>query len=93
MITTTCLDSCPIFVTCSGFSGLKIIYSDLAENISVRLSAHFGTVFLSPMVMQFWQPMWAELSVSKGVEKAKELILEGRLEVINYALQFVQYFG
>ncbi|KAL1807376.1 hypothetical protein ACET3Z_024366 [Daucus carota] len=79
--------------TFGGFSGLKIIYSDLAEKISVRLSAHFGTVFLSPMVMQFWQPMWAELSVSKGVEKAKELILEGRLEVINYALQFVQYFG
>ncbi|KAK1390459.1 Gamete expressed 2 [Heracleum sosnowskyi] len=79
--------------TFGGFPGLKIIYSDSVENISVRLGARFGTVYLSPMVMQFWQPMWAELSVSKGGEKAKELILEGRLEVLNYALQFIQYFG
>lgn len=84
---------CSIFVICSGFPGLRIIYSDSVENISVRLGARFGTVYLSPMAMQFWQPMWAELSVSKGGEKAKELILDGRLEVINYALQFIQYFG
>lgn len=45
------------------------------------------------MVMQFWQPMWSELTVSKGNEKAKQLILEGRLEVINFSLQSIQYLG
>lgn len=81
------------FHNCSGFLGFEIIYSDLLENISVTLGARFGTVFLSPMVMQFWQPMWSEIVVSKGNEKAKQLVLEGRLEVINFALQSIQYVG
>lgn len=77
----------------SGFSGIEILYSDLKENISVSLVARTGTVLLSPMLMQFWQPMWSELSVSKGDGNAKELKIEGRLEVINFALQSIQYLG
>ncbi|KAH7842189.1 hypothetical protein Vadar_002493 [Vaccinium darrowii] len=76
-----------------GFSGIEILYSDLKENISVILIARSGTVLLSPMLMQFWQPMWSELSVSKGDGKAKELKIEGRLEVINFALRSIQYVG
>ncbi|KAE9455197.1 hypothetical protein C3L33_12904, partial [Rhododendron williamsianum] len=76
-----------------GFSGIEILYSDLKENISVSLVARTGTILLSPMLMQFWQPMWSELSVSKGDGNAKELKIEGRLEVINFALQSIQYLG
>ncbi|XP_058212496.1 protein GAMETE EXPRESSED 2 [Rhododendron vialii] len=76
-----------------GFLGIEILYSDLKENISVSLVARTGTVLLSPMLMQFWQPMWSELSVSKGDGNAKELKIEGRLEVINFALQSIQYLG
>ena len=63
------------------------------ENISVTLSAKSGAVFLSPMLMQFWQSLWSELSVNEGDENAKALILEGRLEVINFALKSIQYLG
>ncbi|XP_057957884.1 protein GAMETE EXPRESSED 2 [Malania oleifera] len=76
-----------------GFSGFEMRYSDLMENISVILSAQSGSVFLSPMLMQFWQSMWSGLSVKKGDGKAKDLILEGPVEVINFALQSIQYFG
>ena len=63
------------------------------ENISVVLSAKSGTIFLSPMTMQFWQPIWSELSVNIGDEKGKNLTIEGHLEVINFALQSIQYLG
>lgn len=63
------------------------------ENISVTLSAQAGTVFLSSMQMQFWQPMWNRLSVNRGGEEAKDLILEGCMEVMNFALQSIQYLG
>ena len=78
---------------CSGFSGFEIAYSDLDENITVILNAQYGTVFLSPMLMQFWQPLWGELSVKIDHQKAKELILAGRVDVINSALQAIRYFG
>lgn len=68
-------------------------YSDPTENISVILSAKSGTIFLSPMKMQFWQPVWSELSVNVGDGNGKNLIIEGRLEVINFALQSIQYLG
>lgn len=45
------------------------------------------------MLMQFWQPMWSGLSVNRGGEEVKDLILEGSLEVINSALQAIQYLG
>jgi hypothetical protein len=76
-----------------GFSGFEIKYSDQMENISITLSAQFGTVFLSPMLMQFWQPMWSGLFVNRGGQEAKDLILEGCAEVINFALQSIQYLG
>nr|XP_027120821.1 protein GAMETE EXPRESSED 2-like [Coffea arabica] len=76
-----------------GFSGFEIAYSDLDENITVILNAQYGTVFLSPMLMQFWQPLWGELSVKIDHQKAKELILAGRVDVINSALQAIRYFG
>jgi hypothetical protein len=76
-----------------GFSGFEIKYSDQMENISITLSAQFGTVFLSPMLMQFWQPMWSGLFVNRGGQEAKDLILEGCTEVINFALQSIQYLG
>ncbi|CAK7322575.1 unnamed protein product [Dovyalis caffra] len=76
-----------------GFSAFVIKYSDPTEKISVTLSARFGTVFLSPVRMQFWQPIWVEFSVKKGVDAAKDLILEGCVEAINLALQSIQYLG
>lgn len=79
--------------TCSGFSGFKIRYSDMMEKISVNLSAQSGTVFLSPMLLQFWEPIWNGLSVYKEEGGVKGLILEGSVEVINFALQSVQYCG
>lgn len=63
------------------------------ENISVILSAKHGTIFLSPMSMQFWQPIWSEFCVTKGDEKGTNLSIEGRLEVINFALQSIKYLG
>lgn len=76
-----------------GFSGFEIRYSDKKENISVTVKAVSGTVFLSPMLMQFWQPIWRGLSVKKGGEEAEHLILEGHVEVINFALRSIQYLG
>ncbi|KAF8392567.1 hypothetical protein HHK36_022912 [Tetracentron sinense] len=76
-----------------GFAGFKIRYSDLMESISVILSAQSGTVFLSPMLMQFWQQSSTGLSIDKGGEEAKDLILVGRVEVLNFALQSIQYLG
>ncbi|GLU08406.1 hypothetical protein SLE2022_253210 [Rubroshorea leprosula] len=77
----------------SGYAGFEIKYSDPMENISVTLSARSGSVFLSPTLIQFWQPMWSELSVSKVEDQGKNLTIEGRLEVINYALRSIQYLG
>lgn len=77
----------------SGFTGFEITYSDLMENISVNLSVRSGNILLSPMVMQFAQPKWSELAVNTGNETANNLILEGSVEVINLALQSIQYLG
>ncbi|KAI3756584.1 hypothetical protein L1987_56406 [Smallanthus sonchifolius] len=76
-----------------GFPGFEIVYSDLQENISVMLTAHNGTVFLSPLLMQLWDPMWDELSVSEVEERDEFLCIIGRLEVINFALKSLQYIG
>ncbi|KAK5840705.1 hypothetical protein PVK06_009608 [Gossypium arboreum] len=76
-----------------GYNGFELKYSDPMENISVILSAKHGTIFLSPMSMQFWQPIWSEFCVTKGDEKGTNLSIEGRLEVINFALQSIQYLG
>jgi len=45
------------------------------------------------MLMQFGEPMWSELTINSGNETAIGLILEGSVEVINIALQSIQYLG
>ncbi|KAG8369910.1 hypothetical protein BUALT_Bualt14G0062500 [Buddleja alternifolia] len=79
--------------TFGGFSGFEIMYSDFAENITVTLSSQSGTLLLSPTQMQFYQPKWDEFSVEKGIGKANELTLVGSFDVVNSALQSIQYFG
>ncbi|KAL0414762.1 UNVERIFIED_CONTAM: protein GAMETE EXPRESSED 2 [Sesamum radiatum] len=79
--------------TFGGFSGFEIVYSALAENITVTLSSLSGTVLLSPTQMQFWQPRRSELYVHKEAGTASELTLVGSLDAINFALQSIQYFG
>lgn len=77
----------------SGFLGFEIRYSEMMENISVTISARSGTVFLSSMMMQFWQPMWTGLSAKIRDGDKKELILEGSVEAINLALHSIRYLG
>ncbi|MCD7455627.1 hypothetical protein HAX54_028836 [Datura stramonium] len=76
-----------------GFSGLEIIYSDSAENISITFSAQSGIIFLSPMLMQFRQTAWSISSTTKEVGKTTELTLTGCLDEINFAIQSLQYYG
>ncbi|KAF2300177.1 hypothetical protein GH714_010418 [Hevea brasiliensis] len=76
-----------------GFSGFEIRSSDPMENISVTLRADSGTLFLSPMLMQFWHPIWGEFSVKKEDDEAKSLTLEGSVDLMNLALQSIQYLG
>ncbi|XP_022864989.1 protein GAMETE EXPRESSED 2 isoform X1 [Olea europaea var. sylvestris] len=76
-----------------GFLGFEIIYSDLEENITVTFSSLSGELLLSPMPMQFLHPRWNEFSISKDIGMDKEITLVGCVEVINFALQSIQYFG
>ncbi|KAH0728171.1 hypothetical protein KY284_004036 [Solanum tuberosum] len=76
-----------------GFSGLEIIYSDSTENVSITFNAQSGIVFLSPMLMQFWQPTWSIYFTFREVGKSTELTLTGCVEEINFAIQSLQYFG
>ncbi|XP_048233557.1 protein GAMETE EXPRESSED 2 isoform X2 [Ricinus communis] len=76
-----------------GFSGFAIRYSEPMEKIAVTISADSGTLFLSPMLVQFGQPILEEFSVTKEDDEAKSLILQGSVEVINLALQSIQYLG
>ncbi|KAL5539922.1 hypothetical protein UlMin_043061 [Ulmus minor] len=73
-----------------GFLGFELRYSDIVENISVTLSAKFGSICLSPMPMQFW-PTNSKLSAYK--KEPKSLVLEGTVEVVNFALKSIQYLG
>ncbi|XP_052620731.1 protein GAMETE EXPRESSED 2 isoform X1 [Lactuca sativa] len=76
-----------------GYSGFEITYSDSTENISIMFTAQHGSVFLSPLQMQLWDPMWKEISVTKREGTSKELIIRGRLEVINFAIKSLKYIG
>ncbi|XP_057772111.1 protein GAMETE EXPRESSED 2 isoform X2 [Salvia miltiorrhiza] len=76
-----------------GFAGFEVTYSDLGETISVTLSSKSGTVQLSPTQMQFWRPDWDKLSVHKKVGLFDELKVIGCVDVVNSALQSIQYFG
>ncbi|KAL6655553.1 hypothetical protein ACP70R_006379 [Stipagrostis hirtigluma subsp. patula] len=75
-----------------GFSGIKILYSDKAENVSVTVKAQSGSVFLAPM-LKLQQPSDDVLSISRGGRTGKDMILQGTIEEINGALQFLQYLG
>lgn len=76
-----------------GFPSFEIKYSDLLENISLMLTAHNGTVFLSIFLMQLLDPIWGELAVSKVDGRDECLYITGRSEVINFALKSLQYIG
>ncbi|CAH1453869.1 unnamed protein product [Lactuca virosa] len=76
-----------------GYSGFEITYSDSTENISIMFTAQHGSFFLSPLLMQLWDPMWNEISVTKMEGRSKELIIRGRLEVINFAIKSLKYIG
>ncbi|KAF2916259.1 protein GAMETE EXPRESSED 2 [Oryza sativa Japonica Group] len=76
-----------------GFPGIKIAYSDAAENISVMLQAQSGNVSLAPMPMKFHQTSYDVLSISTGDRYGKDLIFNGTVEAINGALRFVKYIG
>uniref|UniRef100_A0A0E0M1E3 GEX2 N-terminal Ig-like domain-containing protein n=1 Tax=Oryza punctata TaxID=4537 RepID=A0A0E0M1E3_ORYPU len=73
-----------------GFPGIKIAYSDAAENISVMLQAQSGNVSLAPMPMKFHQTSYDVLSISTGDRYGKDLIFNGTVEAINGALQFLK---
>ncbi|XP_021770837.1 protein GAMETE EXPRESSED 2-like [Chenopodium quinoa] len=81
---------CPKF---GGFHGVEIEYPDALENISVTLSANSGTISLASMMMQFWEPIWSEFLACRDGEEAKALTLSGHVDVINLALQSIQYLG
>ncbi|CAL5074239.1 unnamed protein product [Urochloa decumbens] len=76
-----------------GFPGIKIVYSDITENISVTVKAQSGNVFLAVKPMKLQQSSDDVLSVSRGGGTGKDLILGGTIEAINGALQFLQYLG
>lgn len=44
-------------------------------------------------MMQFWEPIWSGFVVTKDGEEAKALTLSGYVDVINMALQSIQYLG
>ncbi|XP_050214679.1 protein GAMETE EXPRESSED 2 isoform X2 [Mercurialis annua] len=77
----------------SGLSGFEVKYSEPMEKIAVTFRADSGTLFLSPMLVQFWHPIWEDFSVKKEDGDAKSLILQGSVEVINLAIQSIQYLG
>ncbi|KAM0880711.1 hypothetical protein ACQ4PT_033404 [Festuca glaucescens] len=76
-----------------GLPGIEIIYSDIAENISVTVRAQSGKVLLAPMPMKLQQTSDDVLSISRGGRSGKDLNLQGMVEAINVALKFLQYIG
>ncbi|GJY30420.1 protein gamete expressed 2 isoform X1 [Tanacetum coccineum] len=78
-----------------GFPSFMLAYSNSQQNISVKVSAKHGKIFLSPLLMRFWDPvpMWNELSVSIVEENPRYMHLVGTLEIINFAIQSLQYIG
>ena len=59
-----------MYVFCSGFPGMKMVYSDTTENISVTVTAQSGSVFFDPVRIKLQQPLVyfqsaAEVEVAK----------------------------
>lgn len=70
-----------------------MVYSDTAENISVTVKAQSGSVFFDPVRIKLEQLSDDVLSISSRGRAGKNLILQGTLEVLNEALQFLLYIG
>ncbi|KAM0880715.1 hypothetical protein ACQ4PT_033404 [Festuca glaucescens] len=68
-----------------GLPGIEIIYSDIAENISVTVRAQSGKVLLAPMPMKLQQTSDDVLSISRGGNKS-HLLLVLSLEVLEGTL-------
>ncbi|XP_020585534.1 protein GAMETE EXPRESSED 2-like isoform X5 [Phalaenopsis equestris] len=76
-----------------GFPGFEIRYSDKMENISLTISAKFGSVYLAPSQIGIFEPVGGMLSVRRGGRAGKDLVLTGPIEVVNSALQLIQYLS
>ncbi|KAF3794261.1 GAMETE EXPRESSED 2 protein [Nymphaea thermarum] len=85
---------CPRF---GGYSGFEIKYSNIMENISITLSTQFGSILFSSSSLQSWQTDFSsyqvEVSTLRRERLMEEVLLVGPLEVINSALQSIQYLG
>ncbi|XP_031479988.1 protein GAMETE EXPRESSED 2 [Nymphaea colorata] len=85
---------CPRF---GGYSGFEIKYSNIMENISVTLSTQSGSILFSSSSLQSWQTDFhsyqVEISTLRRERLIEEVLLVGPLEVINSALQSIQYLG
>eukprot|EP01018_Ginkgo_biloba_P014698 Gb_27422 [translate_table: standard] len=80
------------------FSGFEVDYSNLQENITVKLNAEHGHMYLSPAIVQLWQPLEFSNSAfsftfENGSRKREDLVLTGPVGIINCALRSLQYFG
>ncbi|XP_020523491.1 protein GAMETE EXPRESSED 2 isoform X2 [Amborella trichopoda] len=81
-----------------GFPGFEMRYSNSVENITVILSAESGSVILSSIPVQVWEPLeysgsGSGLYVKNGGRPGEALILVGPVEMINSALQSIKYLG
>ncbi|XP_066379640.1 protein GAMETE EXPRESSED 2-like isoform X2 [Miscanthus floridulus] len=80
----------PLF---GGFPGMKMVYSDTTENISVTVTAQSGSVFFDPVRIKLQQLSDDVLSIDSRGRGGKDLMLQGTIEVVNDALQFLLYSG
>lgn len=82
-----------MYVFGSGFPGMKMVYSNTTENISVTVTAQSGSVFFDPVRIKLQQLSDDVLSISSRGRGGKDLMLQGTIEVVNDALQFLLYSG
>ncbi|KAG0543770.1 hypothetical protein BDA96_02G217700 [Sorghum bicolor] len=80
----------PLF---AGFPGMKMVYSDATENISVTVTAESGSVFFDPVRIKLQQLSDSILSISSKGTGGKDLMLQGTIEVVNDALKYLLYSG
>ncbi|CAN6449712.1 unnamed protein product [Victoria cruziana] len=85
---------CPRF---GGYSGFEVKYSNVMENISVTLSTQSGSILFSSSSVQSWQTDFPNFQVKissiRRERSIEEVLLVGPVEVINSALQSLQYLG
>ncbi|KAL5677536.1 hypothetical protein ACJX0J_013667, partial [Zea mays] len=78
----------PLF---GGFPGMKMVYSDTTENISVTVTAQSGSVSFDPVRIKLGQFSEDVLSISS--RGGKDLVLQGTVEAVNGALDSLLYTG